>query len=104
MIRVMFIALAAACMALASQAMAQFNVGPGPLGPSDPARTTTVKSSKSNTSDRIGTTLGIVDSARTTTVKSSKSNTSDRLGGGGGRKGGAARASSVKSSKSNTSD
>jgi hypothetical protein len=36
------------------------------------ARTTTVKSSKSNTSDR------------TTTVKSSKSNTSDRTGGGGG--------------------
>ena len=54
MIRVMFIALAAVCVALASQAMAQFNVGPGPLGPSDPARTTTVKSSKSNTSDRMG--------------------------------------------------
>jgi hypothetical protein len=40
--------------------------------------------------------------ARTTTVKSSKSNTSDRMGGGGGRS--SARATTVKSSKSNTSD
>ena len=77
MIRVMFIALAAACMALAPQAMAQFNVGPGPLGPSDPARTTTVKSSKSNTSDRVGGSRGAGGSTRATTVKSSKSNTSD---------------------------
>lgn len=56
---------------------------PGPLGftadaaPAKAKRATTVKSSKSNTSDR----------ARTTTVKSSKSNTSDRMGGGGGRSG-----------------
>jgi len=40
--------------------------------------------------------------AGATTVKSSKSNTSDRMGGGGGRN--AARATTVKSSKSNTSD
>jgi len=40
---------------------------------------------------------------RTTTIKSSKSNTSDRMGGGGG-KSAAARATTVKSSKSNTSD
>jgi len=40
--------------------------------------------------------------ARATTVKSSKSNTSDRMGGGGGR--GTTRATTVKSSKSNTSD
>jgi hypothetical protein len=39
-----------------------------------------------------------------TTVKSSKSNTSDRMGGGGGGKGSAAKATTVKSSKSNTSD
>ncbi len=43
--------------------------------------------------------------AKTTTVKSSKSNTSDRMGGGGGVKGaGSAKARSVMSSKSNTSD
>jgi hypothetical protein len=43
---------------------------------------------------------------RTTTVKSSKSNTSDRMGGGGGARGagGTARTTTVKSSKSNTSD
>jgi hypothetical protein len=40
--------------------------------------------------------------ARATTVKSSKSNTSDRMGGGGGRS--TTRATTVKSSKSNTSD
>jgi uncharacterized protein YdeI (BOF family) len=43
------------------------------------------------------------DSTRATTVKSSKSNTSDRMGGGGG-KGSAAKSTTVKSSKSNTSD
>ena len=42
--------------------------------------------------------------AKTTTVKSSKSNTSDRMGGGGGKGGGTARTTTVKSSKSNTSD
>jgi hypothetical protein len=40
--------------------------------------------------------------ARATTVKSSKSNTSDRMGGAGGH--GVLRATTVKSSKSNTSD
>jgi hypothetical protein len=40
--------------------------------------------------------------ARATTVKSSKSNTSERMGGGPGH--GTARATTVKSSKSNTSD
>jgi hypothetical protein len=52
----------------------------------------TVKSSKSNTSDRMGGgggTKGAGGVARTTTVKSSKSNTSDRMGGGGGVRGGA---------------
>ena len=46
---------------------------------------TTVKSSKSNTSDRMGGGGGKGAAARATTVKSSKSNTSDRMGGGGGR-------------------
>jgi hypothetical protein len=41
--------------------------------------------------------------AGVTTVKSGKSNTSDRMGGGGGGKG-AAGVTTVKSSKSNTSD
>src|SRR5215210_5509316 len=51
---------------------------------------------------------------RATTVKSSKSNTSDRMGGGGGKSAGKVkidlespsdrRATTVKSSKSNTSD
>jgi len=50
---------------------------------------TTVKSSKSNTSDRMGGGGGSKGTARTTTVKSSKSNSSDRMGGGGGGGGGA---------------
>ena len=52
----------------------------------DSKRATTVKSSKSNTSDRMGGGGGKGSAARATTVKSSKSNTSDRMGGGGGRK------------------
>jgi hypothetical protein len=76
--------------------------------PGDPiivARTTTVKSSKSNTSDRMGGGGGKAGAAaRTTTVKSSKSNTSDRMGGGGGKAGAAAKTTTVKSSKSNSSD
>jgi hypothetical protein len=48
------------------------------------ARATTVKSSKSNTSDRMGGGGGKGAASRATTVKSSKSNTSDRMGGGGG--------------------
>jgi hypothetical protein len=56
-----------------------------------------------NAGDRMGGGGG-KGHARTTTVKSSKSNTSDRMGGGGGGKGAAGRATTVKSSKSNTSD
>ena len=90
-------------------AFAQFNP-PGfggmsqTTGQGATARTTTVKSSKFNTSDRMGGGGGKKGAAaRATTVKSSKSNTSDRMGGGGG-KGSAARTTTVKSSKSNTSD
>ncbi len=55
---------------------------------------------------RIGRgTAGNLPAEGATTVKSSKSNTSDRMGGGGGGKGsGAAKTTTVKSSKSNTSD
>lgn len=51
---------------------------------SDAQAATTVKSSKSNTSDRMGGGGGKKAAGRTT-VKSSKSNTSDRMGGGGGK-------------------
>ena len=81
-------ALAAACViAFAPTALAQYSSG---YESSGPAASTTVKSSKSNTSDRTveptgnGTPGG---TARATTVKSSKSNTSDRMGGGGGVRG-----------------
>jgi hypothetical protein len=60
--------------------------------PTAPAQATTVKSSKSNTSDRMGGGGG-KSTARAITVK----NSSDRMGGGGG-KGAASRA------KSNTGD
>jgi hypothetical protein len=85
-------------------AMAQLNLpGGDDFGAGGSARATTVKSSKSNTSDRLGGGGGGQGgAARATTVKSSKSNTSDRMGGGGPRSG--ARATTVKSSKSNTSD
>ena len=94
----LLIALSAACLAFAPVAMAQFQP--------DTARATTVKSSKSNTSDRMGGGGGRGTAARTTTVKSSKSNTSDRMGGGGGAKGGgggggAAKAINLNSSRSN---
>jgi hypothetical protein len=48
---------------------------------------TTVKSSKSNTSDRMGGGGGGKGAAGMATVKSGKANTSDRMGGGGGGKG-----------------
>ena len=48
---------------------------------------TTVESSKSNTSDRMGGGGGGKGAAGVTTVKSSKSNTSNRMGGGAGGKG-----------------
>jgi uncharacterized protein YdeI (BOF family) len=97
--------LAAGCVvAIGPHAVAQFNIPvPGGLGSGGSAQSTTVKSSKSNTSDRMGGGGGKGSTAKTTTVKSSKSNTSDRMGGGGG-KGSAAKATTVKSSKSNTSD
>jgi len=46
---------------------------------------TTAKSSKSNTSDRMGGGGGAKGAAGVTAVKSSKSNTSNRMGGGGGK-------------------
>jgi hypothetical protein len=48
---------------------------------------TTVKSGKSNSSDRMGGGGGGKGAAGVTTVKSGKSNSSDRMGGGGGGKG-----------------
>ncbi len=99
--------LATVCLAFASAATAQFNPLPGVTDPPSPTRSTAVKSSKSNTSDRATTVKSSKSntSDRTTTVKSSKSNTSDRMGGGGGGKGsGVAKTTTVKSSKSNTSD
>ena len=48
---------------------------------------TTVKGSKSNSSDRMGGGGGGKGAAGVTTVKSGKSNSSDRMGGGGGGKG-----------------
>ena len=68
-------AVTAACVTFAPCAL---------VSDSAQAEPVTVKSSKSNTSDRTGG-GGAGGVARTTTVKSSKSNTSDRMGGGGGR-------------------
>jgi hypothetical protein len=48
---------------------------------------TTVKSAKSNSSDRMGGGSGGKGAVGVTTVQSSKSNSSDRMGGGGGGKG-----------------
>jgi hypothetical protein len=73
-------AVTAACVAFASCALVLESAQAEPV---------TVKSSKSNTSDRTGGGAGAGGVARTTTVKSSKSNTSDRMGGGGGRGSGA---------------
>jgi uncharacterized protein YdeI (BOF family) len=84
---ILIAALVATCvMAFGPQAMAQFNIpGPGGFGSGDPGRLTTVKSSKSNTSDRMGGGGGGKGgAAKATTVKSSKSNSSERMGGGGG--------------------
>jgi len=63
---------------------------------------TNLNSSRSNIYRKKHVTGTKQGTARTTTVKSSKSNTSDRMGGGSGH--GALRATTVKSSKSNTSD
>ena len=72
-------AVTAACVALA----------PCTLVPTDPAQAepTTVKSSKSNSSDRMGGGGGGKGAAGVTTVKGSKSNSSDRMGGGGAKGG-----------------
>ena len=90
-------ALAAACVAFAPCALAQVNQ---PSGGSGAAKTTTVKSSKSNTSDRKGQTTEPSGAAKTTTVKSSKSNTSDRKGSAAGATG-PAKAINLNSSRSN---
>jgi hypothetical protein len=71
-IRLLTVALMASCVAFANLSYAE----------------TTVKSSKSNTSDRMGGGGGGKGAAGVTAVKSSKSNSSDRMGGGGGGKGG----------------
>jgi hypothetical protein len=82
---ILIAALAAVSVAaFAPQAMAQFRNGSETFGSAGAARTTTVKSSKSNTSDRVGGTQKSDNVTRTTTVKSSKSNTSDRVGGAKG--------------------
>jgi hypothetical protein len=57
-----------------------------PKGTTGPAATT-VKGSKSNSSDRMGGGGGGKGAAGVTAVKGSKSNSSDRMGGGGGGKG-----------------
>ena len=88
--------------AFAPQAMAQFGNGSATFGSAGTARTTTVKSSKSNTSDRTGAAQGTDNVTRTTAVKGSKSNTSDRVGGAKGTGGTApANAINLNSSKSN---
>jgi hypothetical protein len=70
--------LTAACFALTTLAVPL-------IGTSDAQAATTVKSSKSNTSDRMGGGGGKKAAGRATTVKSGESNTSDRMGGGGGK-------------------
>jgi hypothetical protein len=74
-------ALTAVCFALATMTVPPM-IG---FGVSDAQAATTVKSSKSNTSDRMGGGGGKGKAARGKTVKSGKSNTSDRMGGGGGK-------------------
>ena len=92
MTRIVLVIFAIVCVVMAPQAMAQSLLS------------TTVKSSKSNTSDRtIGTPRAGGSANKATTVKSSKSNTSDRKGQTG-TTGPSQRATTVKSSKSNTSD
>jgi hypothetical protein len=83
--------LTAACFAFTTL-MTPSMIG---LGVSEVQASTTVKSSKSNTSDRKRKKITKVErgggwgiATRATTVKSSKSNTSDRMGGGGGKRSG----------------
>lgn len=74
--------------------------GDGAAGGANEA--TTVKSGKSNSSDRLGGAAG-GGAADATTVKSSKSNSSERTGGAAGGAE-AAPGMKVKGSKSNTSE
>ncbi len=85
MSRGFLIALTAACLAFAPDAMAQFSTGPGASGSPNAAKTTTVKSSKSNTSDIQGQT----------------GSTTGRMGGGGGKSKDPAKATNLNSSRSN---
>ena len=64
------------------------------------SQATTVKSSKSNQSERMGGGKGAGSAAKATTVKSSKSNTSDRLGSTKGSSG-PAKVLNLNSSRSN---
>lgn len=64
------------------------------------AEATTVKSGKSNSSERSGGNAGAV-AVQGTTVKSSKSNSNERSGG---HAGGSVEGTTVKSSKSNSQD
>jgi hypothetical protein len=88
-------AVTAACVAFASCALVPESAQAEPV---------TVKSSKSNTSDRTGGggAKGAGGVARTTTVKSSKSNTSDRMGGGGRGSGALDKTIDLNSSRSNS--
>jgi hypothetical protein len=93
--RLMAVALITAGAVFATQSYAAKNLNTSrsniyregtPKDTAGPARTT-VKSSKSNSSDRMGGGGGGKGAAGVTTVKGSKSNSSDRMGGGGGGKG-----------------
>jgi hypothetical protein len=99
-------ALAAVCVFAFAPAVLAQSGGVGGLGGAfDPAAgsATTVKSSKSNTSDRMGGGGGGkgAAAAKATTVKSSKSNGSERMGGGGGGKGAGAAKKNLNTSRSN---
>jgi hypothetical protein len=71
--------------AFAPQSMAQFGIGLGQESTGSPKgqRAINLNTSRSNNYRQAGP-KGTKSGARATTVKSSKSNTSDRMGGGGG--------------------
>lgn len=79
---------------------------PGLTQAQDANAASTVKGSKSNTSERVGAPGVAAGADEATTVKGSKSNMSDRAAAQDDDKGGANAqgATSVKSGKSNTSD
>jgi hypothetical protein len=78
------VALTAACIAFAPGAMAQTQTLPGASGTPNAAKTTTVKSSKSNTSDIRGQTGG--DTSRMGGGGGAKAGgQTNRMGGGGGK-------------------